>query len=55
MVCVQERTRTRRERRTPGKIVVMMTHHSMMSLDLFGDLGVSTNLGFMENRILIIN
>lgn len=55
MVCVQERTRTRRERRNPGKIVVMMTHHFMMSLDPSGDQVVVTNPGYMGNNYSILN
>ena len=51
MVCVQDRTRTRRERRNSGKTVVMMTHHFMMSSDPSGDQEVLTNLGDMGNSM----
>ena len=55
MVCVQMRTRTRkeRERRNPGKQDTK-THHFMMSSDPSGDQEVVTNPGYMGNNLCII-
>ena len=54
---VQVRTKTgkRRKRKGVGKTEGTKTHHSMMSLDPSGDLGVSTNLGLSESKCLIFN
>ena len=54
MVCVQMRTRSMRERRNPGNQTTK-NPLSGMSLDHFGDLGVSTNLGFMGSKLFKIN
>lgn len=48
---MRTKTRKRRKRKGVGKTEGTKTHHSMMSLDPFGDLGVNTNLGLMDRSM----